>query len=82
MPSMQTRAMIAAAGENMCATVARHKETGKFHGVLYVNHPTPSGSDRWMPALSDKRGWDDEKAAAEAFDALLAAEGIEVKCNG
>ena len=41
---------------------AYEDETG-WHGIEYVNHPTPSGAERWMPTYSDDRGWPDRDMA-------------------
>lgn len=68
--SIQTEAMREIAGDDQYITAAQHKETGKWHGVLMLNHPTPSGCERWMMAYSDKRGWDSEEIAKKEFVAL------------
>ncbi len=58
-------------------TTGEDRETGKHHGLLYVNHPTPSGCDRWMMALSDNRGWDNKETARAEFEKLLPTETLE-----
>lgn len=53
----------------ICA--GQHKETGKWHGLLYRNCPTPSGCDRWLLKIEDNRGWPDaETAKAELRKSL------------
>jgi hypothetical protein len=42
-----------------------------WHGIEYVNHPTPSGCERWLPTLSDKRGWPDAKTAIKEMEKSL-----------
>lgn len=32
-------------------------DDGLYRGHEYVNHPTPSGCARWLPSVSDTRGW-------------------------
>lgn len=68
--SIQTDVMIEQAGDDSFITAGQHSVTKKWHGVLYVNHPSPSGSPRWMPAYSDNRGWDTSKQATQEFIAL------------
>jgi len=46
-------------------------EDGLFHGVEYVNHPTPSGCERWLPTYSDNRGWPDKEIALKEFEKML-----------
>ena len=49
-----------------------------FFGVEYVNHPTPSGSERHLPTYSDSRRWQDKETAKtkmqEALNALRSEE--------
>lgn len=71
--SVQTEAMISLAGEDRFVTTAQHQETKLFHGCLMINHPTPSGCDRWMMAYSDKRGWPDSETAKLEFEKILNA---------
>ena len=72
--SIQTDSMIASAGDNKEIVALQHKDTGEWHGVLMVNHPTPSGCERWMLAYSDKRGWPDAETAKSKFRELLKRE--------
>jgi hypothetical protein len=44
---------------------------GKWNAYESVNHPTPSGCDRWLITYSDNRGWDDEETAKKEFEYLL-----------
>ena len=74
---MQSKAMIDGSNGDMYIVVGQHKDTGKYHGMLYVNHPTPSGSDRYMLVLSDTRGWDDEETAKAEFREALADSDIK-----
>jgi len=62
-----TKSMIDAAGNDIVISVGKHTDTGKFHGMMYVNHPTPSGSARYLLVLSDNRGWDDIETAEVEF---------------
>jgi hypothetical protein len=50
---------------------AYQREPGKWSGVEMVNHPTPSGCERWMPSYSDKREWPDAETAKREFEAVL-----------
>lgn len=65
--SIQTEAMRELAGKDQYITAGQHKDTKKWHGILMLNHPTPSGCERWMMAYSDKRGWDSAKIAVKEF---------------
>lgn len=53
--------------------VGQNKETGKYHGLLYRNRPTPSGCERWRLAVSHDQGWDDEDTALEEFKKEIGA---------
>lgn len=69
--SIQTEAMRDMAGDDgQYITAAQHRETKKWHGILMINHPTPSGCDRWMMGYSDNRGWDSHKQAVDEFVAV------------
>ena len=50
------------------------KENDGYHGIEYVNHPTPSGCERWLPTYSDKRGWSDKNTAIAKIKEMLAGE--------
>jgi hypothetical protein len=57
--SLHSRALIASVGNNgnnVYVTAGSDGRTGRWHGVLMISHPTPSGYARWMRVLSDKRG--------------------------
>jgi hypothetical protein len=69
--SIQTEAMRKLADGDEYVTAGQHRETKLWHGMLMINHPTPSGCDRWMMAYSDSRGWPDEKTAKAEFKKLL-----------
>jgi hypothetical protein len=47
------------------------RENGKWSGVEMVNHPPPSGGERWMPTYSDNWEWPDEETAIKEFKAAL-----------
>lgn len=55
-------------------TAGQHRETLKFHGILWVDHPTPSGASRWKIAVSDHRGYDTKEVAVERFIGLWPEE--------
>jgi hypothetical protein len=63
-------------------------DDGLYHGIEYVNHPTPSGCDRWLPSISDNRGFDTPEKAIEEFMKLLeeikslAEKGKEIVESG
>jgi len=42
-----------------------------WHGIEYVNHPTPSGSPRYLPSVSDKRAWPTREQAIDELKKLL-----------
>jgi hypothetical protein len=65
--SLQTETMRELAGDQQYITAAQHKNTNQWHGILVVNHPTPSGCDRWMVVYSDNRGWDTPSEALDKF---------------
>jgi len=71
--SLQTSAMVDAAGDEKYVTAGQHRETKKWHGMLMVNHPTPSGSSRYLLACSDKRGWSDSETAIREMNQILSA---------
>ena len=65
---------------------AQHKETLAWHGLFYINNPTPSGSPRPRLMKSTTDGFDSPKEAVEAMrDALkesLSAEQFqEIECH-
>jgi len=66
--SLQTEAMRAT--KDRYITTFQHKN-GKWSGIEMVNHPTPSGCERWMPTYSDKREWPDSKTAKKEFKKVL-----------
>ena len=42
-----------------------------WHGVEFVNHPTPSGCERWLPTYSDKRSFPNRDTAILEFRKIL-----------
>lgn len=68
--SLQTEAMREQAGDQKYVTAYKDAE-GYWHGVEMVNHPTPSGCERWMPTYSDKRPWPTPELAKEEFEKEL-----------
>lgn len=52
--------------------VSAYKDDAGWHGIEYVNHPTPSGSPRYLPTYSDNRAWPDEGTAIAEFKKVLA----------
>jgi hypothetical protein len=46
-------------------------ENGNWAGYEMVNHPSPSGNERWMMTYSDKREWPDKETAIREFTAIL-----------
>lgn len=50
---------------NAYMTISQHEETGLFHGLVYRNHPTPSGCDRWLLSLSTNEGFATQRLAGE-----------------
>jgi hypothetical protein len=47
------------------------KDGQGYFGVEYVNHPTPSGCERWLPTYSDKRRFKTAEIAIKEFKSLL-----------
>ena len=58
------------AGSQKILTAGQDKD-GMWHGVELVNHPTPSGCDRWLETYSDKRGWTTPEVAIAVFTVAL-----------
>ena len=50
---------------------AGKNKNGTWSAYELVNHPTPSGCERWMPTYSDNRQWPDEETAKREFEAIL-----------
>jgi len=46
-------------------TVCKHEKTRFYHGCVYYNHPTPSGIDRHLLAISTTQGFETEFEAGE-----------------
>jgi hypothetical protein len=51
--------------------LAVKNDDGTFSAWEYVNHPTPGGSERWLPTLSDNRHWPDSDTAIAEFSIVL-----------
>lgn len=49
--------------------IVSNTETGLFHSALYVNHPTPSGSDRYLLSKTTTEGYVTQRSAAMAINA-------------
>jgi len=75
--SLQAEAMREQAGDEQYITAGQHRETRQWHGLLMVNHPTPSGCARWMMLYSDKRGWPDAQTAVDEFAKIKSFEKIK-----
>ncbi|MEY2335678.1 hypothetical protein [Acidithiobacillus ferrianus] len=46
--------------------IVESTETGLFYGAVYRNHPTPSGSDRWLLSITMNEGFLSQRKAAIA----------------
>ena len=68
--SIQTEAMREDAEESHYVTAFEDDEG--WHGIEFVNHPTPSGCRRDMPTYSDKRGWPDAETAIRKLKEALS----------
>jgi len=69
--SIQTEAMRAGAEKAYGA----FKQEDGWHGYEVVNHPTPSGCERWLMTYSDKRAWPDPETAIKEIKKILNMEG-------
>lgn len=49
--------------------IVTNTETGLFHGAMYINHPTPSGLDRYLLSRTTTDGYATERSAALAINA-------------
>lgn len=56
---------------------ARHKDTGLWHALLFVNHPTPSGLDRPILKLSTTKGCETEQGALDLMVSGLRPEFLK-----
>ncbi|MHB1630687.1 MAG: hypothetical protein ACYCQL_00535 [Acidithiobacillus sp.] len=56
---------------NAHLAVVESTETGLFHGAVYRNHPTPSGSDRWLLSATMNEGFLSTRKAAIAVNATF-----------
>ena len=48
--------------------IVTNTETGLFHGALFVNHPTPSGCDRYLLSRTTTEGYATQRSAAMAIN--------------
>ena len=55
----------------------KHEDTGLWHGLFYVNHPTPSGWDRPVLKYSTKLGYVTEQEAVEAMKKVFTPEKLK-----
>lgn len=53
---------------------AGQRESGKWSAIEFVNHPTPSGCDRWLPTYEDNREWEDAETAKRELRKLLESQ--------
>jgi len=60
--------MINNESNNRHLAVVSNTETGLLHGAVYTNHPTPSGSDRWLLSKTTQAGFATERSAALAIN--------------
>lgn len=44
--------------------ISKHNTTGLYHGIIYINKPTPSGCDRWLLDKSTTEGYQTYNTAA------------------
>lgn len=51
--------------------VGQHKATGLYHGLYYRNHPTPSGSDRYILSYSTNQGFETTEQAAREIESYF-----------
>ena len=65
---LQTYWMIKGAGDDKDILTGQKKEDGKWYSSLWVNHPTPSGCDRPMLALSANVGFDTKEKSIQDFE--------------
>lgn len=56
--------------------IAQHRDTLKWHGLFYVNHPTPSGSPRPILKIETKEGYETQQEALDIIKAAFNAEQL------
>jgi hypothetical protein len=66
--SLQTEALRATSERQV---VAYQHPNGNWSASEIVNHPTPSGCERWMPTYSDKREWPTADIARKELATVL-----------
>jgi hypothetical protein len=63
--------------------VVTDRTTGKFHGALYVNKPTPSGCTRYILQYTVNEGHATQRAAAESANlAFPTVEPLDLEAIG
>lgn len=55
-----------------------NKETGLYHGAIYVNHPPPSGGVRYLLNKTTKNGVISPRKAAEEINVFGRELGIDL----
>jgi hypothetical protein len=58
-------------------TAGQYKDTNLWHGLFYVNHPTPSGCDRPILKYSTKNGYATEQEAIEEIKKVFTPEQLK-----
>lgn len=57
--------------------IAQHRDTLKWHGLFYVNHPTPSGFPRAILKLETNNGFDSPHDALTEIKNAFTNEQLE-----
>lgn len=65
--NIQTEAMREGAKKSYGA----YKTDDGWHGFEEVNHPTPSGNERWLMTYSDNRSWPNKETAISKIKEIL-----------
>lgn len=61
----------------------KHKETGLYHGLYYINHPPPSGEPRIMLWHSTKEGFKTPEEAINVMKSAFTEEQLkEIEVEG
>ena len=78
--NLQDISMIQNAKEQVEIVTGLDEKDGLWYGSVLVNHPTPSGSERWMRVISLATGADTEEGARNTLQSGIdAARGFDVK---
>jgi len=67
--SLQTEAMRQT--DQRIITAGQKETGGLWYGLEMVNHPTPSGCERWLITYSDNRGYPTAEEAKQEFSKIL-----------